>query len=172
MAAEDEGIRLLKALRDYRPPKKLHPIAEKAYVLYSQNEQTMTDEVIASLRADLDAVAHDLKLHTDALCGLAAFTMYITEKINDPVAGERVTELIRSTAPRYEGITMKAQSALGDLSKAVKGVFQRFTQRTEPAENKAPIHDKEEPPPEGAIPLSTLKPPATPPPWAKKKNQK
>jgi hypothetical protein len=165
--AGDDGLKLLQALRDYRPPKKLHPIADKAFSLYQKGDYKVTDETIAILRADLDAIAHDIKLHTDALCGVTAFMIYINEKYEDHESGEKVADLIKSVGHRYESLTERAVAALGDLGKSVKGLFDRFTAKKDTDEKRAPAFGEERP--EGTIPLSTLKPPAQPPPWARKK---
>jgi hypothetical protein len=161
---------LLDAIRNYRPPKKLHPIAGKAYDLYDRAGFELTDEAIAELRADLEGLRGDLKALTDAMCGLSAFVIYANEKLNDPVAAEQIAQLMREQRAQYEPLSQKVTEILQDFSKKVRGLFDRFTDRDLSADTRAPTYD--EPAPPETVPLKQLKPAARPPPLRKKDKER
>lgn len=162
----DEDSKLLRALRDYRPPKKLHKIAMFAWALYEEAGRSLPAEAIDALRDELKGYG-ELKDLTDALCGLSAFMIYVSEHLGDPDAAERVAELVKEMAPRYEPLGDRVSFALENFGKQVKGAFDRLVGSDEKEEKRAPIYG--EAPPKGTIPLKTLKPVAEPPPWARKK---
>lgn len=164
MASDEE---LLEQLKAYRPPKKLHPIAGKAYDLYDAAGFKLTDEAIAELRKDLQSYYGDLKALTDALCGLAAFIMYAMENLDDKKAAEQIAELMKEVRPQYEPLGNRLAQILQDLSKKATGILDRFSDRDQKAKNRAPVYD--EAPPTGTVPLRDLKPVAQPPPVRKKK---
>jgi hypothetical protein len=163
---DEEDIQILTALRDYRPPQKLHKIAMFAWALYEDAERSLPPEAIDALRSDL-AAYQDLKDLTDALCGLSAFVIYVTEHLGDPETGEQVGELIKEMSPRYASLTDRVVFALENLSKKAKFAFDKFTAKDQAEEKRAPVHDEN--PPEGTFPAKNLKPVAKPPPWARKK---
>jgi hypothetical protein len=162
----DEDVKILQALRDYRPPSKLHPIAKFAYALYEEADMDLPPEAMTGLREELKQY-EDLKDLTDALCGLSAFMIYISEHLDDQKNGEKVAELIKEVGPRYSSFTDRVSVALENLGKKVKGAFDRFTARDLTEDKRAPVHDEN--PPEGTVPLKKMKPVAQPPPWARKK---
>ena len=53
---------ILEVLRDYRPPKKLHPIAGKAYDMYDAAGFKLTDEAKEVIRQELDSHGDDLAI--------------------------------------------------------------------------------------------------------------
>jgi hypothetical protein len=152
----------LEAIKDYRPPKKLHPIASKTYDLYAAAGNRLTPEALEALRADLRATYGDLKATTDALCGLASFVIYANEHLDDPAAAEQISELMRDARQEFEPVSTGLQSMLQDWARKVSGVFDRFSDRDQTAKARAPVYD--ELPPNGTVPLKQLKPVAKPPP--------
>jgi hypothetical protein len=159
---------ILELLRDYRPPTKLHPLAGRAYDLYDAAEFQITDEVLEELRTALKGY-DDLKDLTDALCGLSAFMIYLSEKREDEEGAERIAELIKEVGPRYEPLTEKVIAALQDLKALGKAAFDRFIARDDTEDRRAPVYGEK--PPEGTLQVKDLKPPAQPPPWAAKKKR-
>lgn len=158
---------LIEALKSYRPPKKLHPIAGKTLDLYLAGGNQLSEEAIADIRKDLQAYYGDLKAVTDALCGLGAFIMHATENLNDPKAAEQIADLMREARPQYEPLGHRLASLLQDVAKHATGVLDRFMDRDQTSKTRAPKYD--EAPPVGTIPLKQLKPVAQPPPVRGKK---
>jgi len=160
---------ILEVLRDYRPPTKLHPIAGNAFDLYDAAGSKMTDEVVDGIRKDLEQYQGDLKALTDALCGLTAFMIYVSEKLGDVDGGERVAALIKEQGPKYESLTQRVIEAIDELKLKGKEAFDRFFAREEKEAKRAPVYGEK--PPEGSIPASSVKPVAQPPLWAQKKKK-
>ena len=158
---------ILEILRDYTPPKKLHPIAATTYDAYAAAGRELTPEIADDIREQLAAYGDDLKALTDALCGLAAFMIYVSENLDDQATGEKVAAIIKEVGPRYEPLENRAVRALQDLAKKTKGLFDRFVDKDKQEEARAPVYGEKAP--EGSVPASTFKPVAQPPPWAKKK---
>jgi hypothetical protein len=152
---------LLEAIKNYRPPKKLHPIAGRTYDLYDSAGFQLTDEALDEIRKVLEGYGDDLKALTDALCGLSAFVIYANEKLGDPVAAEKVALVMRECRGKYEPLSEGVTAALQDLVRKVRGLFDRFVDRDRAPDSKAPIYDDERPP--NTVPLRELKPIAQPP---------
>lgn len=153
---------ILEQIKAYRPPKKLHPIAEKTYLLYDTGGFKLSDEALDTIRAELQGYRGDLKALTDALCGLSAFIMYAMETLNDPIAAEQVAGLIKECRPAYEGLGQFLEKAFQEAARKATSVLDRFMDRDTSAKARAPKYD--EPPEEGTVPLRVLKPVAQPPP--------
>lgn len=161
-----EDVKILEALRDYRPPKKLHPIARFAWGLYEEAGDDIPPEAIEALRDELKQY-EDLKDLTDALCGLSAFMIYISEQLGDTENGEKIAELVKEVGPRYEPFTDRVAQAIENLGRRVKGLYDRFTDRDKTEDSRAPVYGEDAP--KGTVPLKNIKPRATVPPWARKK---
>lgn len=164
MTTESEAKAILEAIRDYRPPSKLHPIAGLTFDLYDAAGSKITDEILDRLRQELEPHRTDLKALTDALCGLSAFIMYANEQLEDPEAAARVSELVKECRPQYAPLGEKLVGLLQDFAQQAKEVFGRFADKEE--ELRAPKVGEQAP--DGAVPLSRLKPVAKRPPLIKK----
>lgn len=164
----DEDVKVLEAIRDYKQPSKLHPIAMHAYYVYEEAGDNLTDEGVQELREIL-AKLEDLKELTDALCGLTAFMIYLSEQLKDTESSEKVANLMKEQKSRYIPLQERAAEAFQNLSHKAKGVLERFFGKSKEDSSRAPVYDEEAP--EGTVPLKNLKPVAQPPPWAKKKGK-
>lgn len=165
MSAEESDLGALSALRAYRPPKTLPRSAEVAWALYEDNGDTLTEEAMETLRGLLDRY-EDLRALTDALCGLAAFQTYVGETLGDEATASRIALLIQETAPRYVPFFERVARAVDALGSDARKVLGRLFARDLEGERRAPVHDAA--PPEGTVPLRSLKPIAQPPPWARR----
>lgn len=164
MTTESEAKAILEAIRDYKPPKKLHPIAGLTYDLYDAAGFQITDEVLDRLRRELEPHKSDLKALTDALCGLSAFIVYANEQLEDPEAAGRISELVKECRPQYAPLGEKLVGLLQDFAQQAKEIFGRFSDKEE--ELRAPKVGEQAP--DGAVPLSRLKPVAKRPPLIRK----
>lgn len=157
---------VLEAVKAYRPPKKLHPIAMQAFDLYKAGNYKLDDAAVGELRKTLEAHYGDLKTLTDALCSLAAFIAYLMEVKQDQATAEVVAKLMKETQPQYVSLVDYLTKVLSDAGKAVVGVLDRFTDRDTSGDKRAPKYGEEPPP--GTVPLKSIKPVAQPPPKRKK----
>jgi hypothetical protein len=155
---------ILEQIGKYRAPTTLPPIARKAYDLYAAGGNKLSEAAVDALRQDLATFADDLKGLTDSICGLGAFAIYIRDHLNDPSTAEQVAKLIRETAPKYQTIGERIAAALQDLANKATDLLDRFADRESIPKNVAPKFDSDEPPPQGSIPLKSLKPVGGPPP--------
>lgn len=163
----NEDIELLKAIRDYKPPAKLHPIAMVAWELYEKNNDTLTPEGEQQLREILESYGDDLKALMDAMEGLTRFMVFVSENEKDLETAEQVSRLLKEVAPKFNPLWEKAGHALQNLGKAAQGMFHRFIDRDVSPDKAAPKYGDERP--KNTVPLKDLKPVAQPPPWAVKK---
>jgi hypothetical protein len=152
---------VLNAIKDYRPPKKLHPIAGKTYDLYAAAGKQLTPEALDIILEELRSHYGDLKATTDALAGLASFQIYAREHLDDEKAADQIMELMKDARMQFEPLSLQVAGWLSDLTKKLTGIFDRFTDRDRSGDSRAPVHDKA--PPEGTVPLKQLKPMAEPP---------
>lgn len=170
MSLEDDR-KLLKAVREYLPPKELHPIATTAWSLYEAAQNQLTPEGVQSLRTVLDGYRHDLKQLGEAIFGLARFMMYVGDSLGDKGAAEKVANLMREYGHLYEPFWEKVGEAAANVGGEIAAQFQSFAGKEEP--KAAPVFGAAAP--AGSVPLSKLAPPSRPPPtsrpppWAKKK---
>ncbi len=166
--AEPTIEQILDAIKNYRPPPQIHPVAIKAFDLYRANDWKMTDEIVGTLRKELDALGTDLKVLSDAMCGLVAFMVTASEKFGDTAAGEMIGKLLQEQGPKYAPLADRILQGLQELGIKSKDAFAKFIGSDSSAEKRAPaVGDK---PPEGSVPLKAVKPAAEPPRWAKKKS--
>lgn len=167
MTSEREAKAILEAIRDYKPPKKLHPIAGRAIDLYFANGSKIPDEVVNALRQQIQPIKHDLKELTDVLWGLSQVIMYFNENEQNPDAAARISELVKECRPQYAPLGEKLVGLVQDFAKQAKEIFGRFADQEE--ELRAPkVGDQA---PDGAVPLSRLKPMAKRPPPVNKKKE-
>lgn len=151
----------LEQIKSYQPPKKLPAIAGMTYDLYDAGGFKLDEDACEKIRAELKSKFGDLKALTDDLCGLSAFIMFAMEVRNDPVAAETVAKLIGETKPAYAELGASLTTILQDMAKQGAGAFDKFQGKEDPAKARAPKVGEEAP--AGALPLSKLKPVATPP---------
>jgi hypothetical protein len=161
---EDEA--LLKAVREWRPPTKLHPIAMHAWGIYEKNNFDLPPAAVAELRAALDSYGDDLIKLAEAIEGVTRFMILLNEHRKDEANGKRVLELLREYAERFQPFWERVAEALQNVGGDSLDAFQKFIGQDEKG---APLHGQ--PAPAGTIPLATLVPPARPPPWARKKGK-
>jgi hypothetical protein len=155
----------LEQIQSYKPPTKLHPIADKIFRVYESAGDKFTAEGLDEIRAELANYHGDLKELTDALTGLAAFIMLAMEKLNDPVAAEQIAELVKEQRPHYAEIGAMVANALAEapqnLAEKASAAFKRLTGK-EDQKKEAPKYGDAGPP--GSIPVATLQKPAAAPP--------
>lgn len=170
MSLEDDR-KLLQAVREYLPPKELHPIAMTAWNLYEGNGNTFPPEAVGGVRAVLDGYRGDLKSLGEAIFGVARFMIYVTEDLGDAATGEKVADLLREYGSLYEPFWEKVGEAAANVGGEASSVFQTFA--GEEAKKAAPVFGQAAP--QGTVPLRNLvppgrppPPPARPPPWKKK----
>lgn len=173
MSLEDDR-KLVQAVKDYRPPNTLHPIANQAWDLYEAGGNAWSPASQLRIREILDGQRADLKALGEAIFGLARFMIYVTENLGDQATGDQIAELIREYGKLYEPFWEKVGEALANLGGESAATFQAFTGTTDPAIKKtAPLVGQGAP--EGSIKLGNIAPPlrppppSRPPPWAKKK---
>jgi hypothetical protein len=162
----EEDLKLLQAVRDWRPPQQLHPIAMVAWQLYEDGGFKLSDEALAKLRAILDDYGDDLKSLAEAIEGCTRFLILLSEHQKDQDAATKVAELLRSYMPRFEPFWAKVGEALANVGADQKGSFLSFVDQDRSSEKVAPVEGT--PPPEGTVPLRNIAPPPRPPPWMKK----
>lgn len=160
-----EDVELLQAVRDWRPPTSLHPMAMQAFHVYERHGMALTADGLAELRATLDAQRDDLKALAEHIEGVARFMILIGEHFKDAEGAKRVADLLRDYAPLFEPFWRRVGEAIQNVGAETKETFQRFVGEQEP--KKAVVHDA--PAPRGTVPLAAMLNPARPPPWVRKK---
>src|SRR5215470_8947328 len=123
--AEDD-LKLLQAVRDWKPPTTLHPIAMYAFGFYERAGFKLTNEGLEELKKVLDAYGDDLKGLAEALEGLTRFLILATTQYDDHEAGTKLTELMRSYTHLYEPFWEKVGEALQNVGTETKGSFLNF----------------------------------------------
>jgi hypothetical protein len=164
MSKEDQE--LLRAVREWRPPETLHPIAGEAWKIYERAGLKLTPEAMAELKAALDVYADDLLKLAEACEGMTRFMVMLNEHRKEPQNGEKVLGLLRGYAERFEPFWRRVAEALEREGGTKLEAFQRFSGG---ARDKKEVAMVGQAPPPGAVPLSSMLNPARPPPWAKKK---
>jgi hypothetical protein len=165
MSEEDQ--KLLKAIRDWRPPKTLHPIAMNAVEIYEANGKAMTPEAVQGIRDLLDGYNGDMVGLAKALEGLARFMILLTDHEKDKEGGEAVAALMREYTRLFEPFWKRVGEAATNVTAEARGSFLQFIDRDRTSEKAAPSYGQKAP--KDTIPLSSIAPPARPPPWSKKK---
>jgi hypothetical protein len=161
-----DDVKLLQAVRDWRPPDQLHPIAMYAWHLYEKNRDALPAPAIEELRAILDGYGDDLKGLAEGIEGLTRFLLLMTEHLHDQATATKVADLLRSYTSRFEPFWERVGEALTNVVAHEKGHFASFTDHDRSAEKVAPLAGQ--PPPKGTVPLRSLAPPPRPPRWTKK----
>jgi hypothetical protein len=165
--SQEEDLKLLDAVRNWRPPKKLHPMAMVAWKMYEEGGNTLSDESISKLREVLDAYGDDLKGLAEACEGLTRFVMYTSQNLGDEENADKVIKLLREYSHRYEPFWQRVGEALSNVGAKAVDNFRSFVGQNQPGEKSAPTLGEKAP--EGSVPLKDIMPAARPPPWAPKK---
>lgn len=161
----DEDRKLLEAVRNWRPPKELHPIAVVAYRMYDENENAFTPKAIADLDRVLDEYGEDMENLAMAMEGLIRCMVYVGENLGDKDNAEELAKLLRKYAERFEPFWRRVAEAMENEGHDLKSSFQQLLGDGE--EKKAPVYGEKAP--MGSVQLKDIAPPPRPPPWAPKK---
>ena len=164
MSKEDDE--LLRAVREWRPPQTLHPMAMTAWEVFDRHGSDLPPAAIGELRAALDAYGDDLTGLAEACEGMVRFMLLLTEHIKDEANGKKVLDLLREYADRFEPFWRRVAEALENEGGAKLDAFKSFSGGD--TKDKKDVAKVGAPPPVGSIPLSSLLTPGRPPPWAKK----
>ncbi len=164
MSSKEEDLKLLQAVRDWRPPATLHPIAIFASKVYLEHDDSMPPEAIQKVRDVLNKAGDDLIALAEALEGLTRFMVLLQtrEKTEDSQA---VADLMREYIPRYEPFWIRVGEALENVGTDAQSLFRQFV-AADAASKSAPTYGEKAP--EGTVPLKNMIQPGRPPPWAKK----
>ncbi|MEM7674962.1 MAG: hypothetical protein AAF449_03060 [Myxococcota bacterium] len=165
MTAEDR--KLLEAVRNWRPPKELHPIAMVSFGLYEDAGNTLTPATIQDLRKVLDEYGDDIEALAAAMEGMIRFMRYIGENLGDTENSEKVVKLLREYADRFEPFWQRVAQALENEGEDVQAAFSQMVGGEDPAKRTAPRFGAKAP--HGALRLSDIAPPIRPPKFTPKK---
>ncbi len=150
---------IFEELKAYVAPKRLPPIADRAFAVYEASGFKLDAAGIEKIRADL-ATAKDLKALTDAIVGLGAFALYLRDFRQDAAGAEAVARIIGEHAPKYAHIGERIVGALQDLAIQATDLLDQFTGKNTAEKKRAPKYGEEGPP--GSLPLKALKPVGAP----------
>ena len=164
MSNEDQE--LLRAVREWRPPKALHPMAMTAFGVYDENGSDLPPQAMAELKAALDAYGDDLKGLAEACEGMTRFMLLLSEHYKDAPNAQKVGALLRSYAERFEPFWRKVAEAMEREGGAKLDSFKGFM--GDAKDDKAHVAKVGAAPPPNSVPLSSILQPGRPPPWAKK----
>jgi hypothetical protein len=153
---------ILEELKAYDAPKRLPPIADRAFALYEAGGFKLDDAALGALRAELEGHAGDLKALTDAIVGLGAFALWARDFRKDATAAEAVAKLIGEHAPKYATIGERLVNALQDLAIKATDWLDQLSGRDPSVKHRAPKYGDAGAP--GSVPLKDLKPLNAPPP--------
>ena len=160
----DEDRKLLEAVRNWRPPTTLHPIAVVAFTMYDNNGNAFPPKALADLDRVLDEYDDDLESLASAMEGLIRCMIYVGDHLGDKENAELLAKLLRKYAERFEPFWRRVAEALEteghDLHKSLQQLL------GDQAQKKAPVYGEK--PPEGSVQLKDIAPPPRPPPWAPK----
>ncbi|MBI4819150.1 MAG: hypothetical protein HY791_22955 [Deltaproteobacteria bacterium] len=165
----EEDTELLRAVREWRPPEKLHPIAMFTWDIYEANEFSMPPEGVAKVKAVLDGYGDDLVALAEAMEGLIRFILCVRHMKQDEISGQKISDLCRAYAHLYEPFWTRVGEAMANVGDDTRAVFQKMM-GAEPTDKAAPAVGQAPPP--GTIPLSRLVDPGRPPPFRPAKPSK
>ena len=165
MTAEDR--KLLEAVRNWRPPKELHPIAAASLAVYEKANKKLPPPAMQELRALLDAYGEDLTELASAMEGMVRFMRHLGENLEDKESSDKVLKLLREYADRFEPFWQRVAEALKNEGEDVRAAFSDMLGGEDPATRTAPMYGQQKP--DGAVRLSDIAPPTRPPPWVPKK---
>ena len=167
MAEEDR--KLLEAVRNWRPPKELHPIAMVAFGVYDQAGSDLPPSALQDLRKVLEDYGNDLEALALAMEGMTRFMVYIGENLGDKDNAEKVAGLLREYAMKFEPFWRRVAEALAAEGEDVQGAFAELVGEQDSARRSAPLYGAKAP--EGTVRLADIAPPPRPPPWVPNKDK-
>jgi hypothetical protein len=162
----EQDRKLLEAVRNWRPPTELHPIAMQTWAIYDQHGNTFPPPAVEALRKLLDGYRDDLKALAAAFEGLTRFVIVVSQFQKDEQTAQVIIELMRSYTPLFEPFWQRVGEALQNVGADTKEVLSAFEARDTAGEKVAPQFGQEAP--KDTVPLREIAPPARPPAWAKK----
>ncbi|MEL7367612.1 MAG: hypothetical protein AAFN74_01775 [Myxococcota bacterium] len=166
MSSEDR--KLLEAVRNWRPPQELHPIAMVAFGLYDEAGNKLPPATIKELRRVLDGYGEDLESLAAAMEGMTRFMLYIGDNLKDQESSDKVGKLLREYAERFEPFWRRVAQALENEGENVQAAFSELVGETDdPAKKTAPKYGEKAP--VGSVRLSDIAPPTRPPAFKPKK---
>lgn len=165
-----EDVELLKAVREWKPPEELHPMAMTAWHFYEEAGNDLTPEVLSKLKEILDEYGDNLVGLAEAIEGLVRFMLYVGDNLDDKKNAQAVGDLMRSYMPLYEPFWERVGEALNNVSEEARGAFHTFLAGEHGAKKQAPTFGEKAP--DGTVPLKDLAPVGRPPPWASKNRKK
>ncbi len=165
MSEEDE--QLLEAVRTWRPPEKLHPMAMVVWGIYEEAGNTLSPPELQKVRDLFDAYGEDLVGLAEAMEGVVRFMLYVGDGLDDKESAKKIGDLLREYVHLYEPFWDRVAEALQNVGSDAQSAFGEFIdQEVEKKKKTAPVYG--EAAPAGTVPLRTLTNPARPPPWAPK----
>jgi hypothetical protein len=166
----EEDVALLRAVREWRPPDTLHPIAMEAWHLYAAHGRRLPPVAIDELRALLERYGGsgaDLFGLGAAIEGLARFIILLDGTFHDHLGSREVAQLAREFAPRFEPFWRRVAEALENVRKDAHESFLEFSDRPNLEDRRAPVYG--EAAPTGSVPLRALAPIVRPRPWGRRR---
>ena len=163
----EEDRKLLEAVRNWRPPEKLHPIAMAAYGVYAEAGKDLPPKAVQELRMVLNEYGEDLIALAEAMEGMIRFMIYLGENLGDKKNSEKVAKLLREYADRFEPFWQRVAEALENEGEDVQSAFDELVGYSDPSRRNAPRYGEEAP--KGTVRLADIVPPQRPPRWIKKK---
>lgn len=163
----DEDAKLLQQVRDWQPPKQLHPMAMAAWHIYEANDNKLDASTLDDIRGLFDTYLKqdDLEGLARAMEGGVRFMLYIGDGLGDEASARQFGELLRSYMPHFEPFWRKVAEAMENVGAAKSGAFSRFLD-VDPAKTSAPKYGEKAP--DGTFQVKNMMQPARPPPWMKK----
>ncbi len=165
MTAEDR--KLLEAVRNWKPPKELHPIAPASFTIYEKAGNSLPPPAMEQLKSLLEAYAEDLGELAMAMEGMIRFMRYVGENLGDKESSEKVAKLLRAYADRFEPFWQRVAEAMKNEGEDVRAAFADMLGGQDEASKTAPMYGEQKP--AGTMKLSDIAPPPRPPAWTPKK---
>lgn len=156
----EEDVELIRAVREWKQPDELHPIAIYAWDVYEVAGLQMTDDGVEVLRVRLNGYGDDLAGLAMAMEGLIRFILCMRQLREDEPAAQKVVDLLKEYAHLYEPFWERVAEAMSNVGEDTKTLFSKM-QGEEPPPKDAPVFDAK--PPDGSIPLKKLVTPGRPP---------
>ena len=166
----DADAQLLNAVRTWRPPEELHPMAILASALYHAAGGELTAEVNSMLKDALDEYGKDLIDLAMAMEGLVRFKIILEQKYDDEDGARQLVELMRSYMPLYEPFWRRVGEALRRANAHQQSTFLAFLDADNAPKAKAAKFG--EAPPQGAMPARVLVTPGRPPPHRRRNRRR
>lgn len=165
----EEDRKLLEAVRNWRPPTELHPIAMASFGVYAEAGNDLTPKGLQELRNVLDEYGDDLEALAAAMEGMVRFMLYLGEHLGDKDNAEKVASLLRDYADRFEPFWQRVAEAMENEGEDVQASFAQLVGETDPANRTAPVFGADAPP--GTLRLADIAPPSRPPQWTPTKKK-